>query len=124
MTKPKDTKIDDGHVVLHKRQAFQIGARESVIDWLANLKDRRARAKLIDRIARLADGNKGDWKSIRESGGVCELRIDAYRVYYIQQGNRLMILLLGGDKSTQKRDIAKAKLLALESKQYGKDRTL
>lgn len=98
-------------------------ARESVIGWLAKLKDRRARAKITDRLARLADGNKGDWKSIREGGGLHELRVDAYRVYFIQLGSRVIILILGGDKSTQKRDIPKAKLLAMEIKQDGKDRS-
>lgn len=123
MTKPPLNPIDPNHSVLYTGQAFQVMARESVIGWLTNLKDRRARAKITDRLARLADGNKGDWKAIRDGGGLHELRIDAYRVYYIQQGSRLILLLLGGDKSTQKRDIPKAKLLAMEIKQDGKDRS-
>ena len=81
------------------------------------MKDARGRAKLIDRFDRLSDGNKGDWKPV--GGGVFELRSDAYRVYFVQQGGRLIILLLGGDKSSQKRDIPQAKRMAMELKQDG-----
>ena len=83
--------------------------------WLSNLRDRNARARIIQRLDRLKAGNAGDTKPIGE--GLSELRIDygpGYRVYYMQQGPIIVILLCGGDKSDQPRDIAKAKELAQE----------
>jgi putative addiction module killer protein len=80
---------------------------------LNGLRDRRARARITARIDRLAAGNPGDVRSI--GVGLSELRIDhgpGYRVYYKQQGQVLIVLLCGGDKGSQKRDIAKAKEFA------------
>ena len=81
--------------------------------WLSALKDMRARAKVLVRVKRLAHGNPGDVEPVGE--GVSELRIDhgpGYRVYFVQRGMRYVLLLAGGDKRTQKRDIARAKRLA------------
>ena len=77
--------------------------------WLRKLKDRRAAARVLIRIDRLAAGNPGDVKPV--GGGISELRIDygpGYRVYYLREGDRLILLLCGGDKSTQSADIAAA----------------
>ncbi len=77
--------------------------------WLDGLKDRRAAARIIIRIERLAQGNPGDVKPV--GSGVSELRIDygpGYRVYLAQKDETVIILLCGGDKTTQQRDIAKA----------------
>lgn len=74
--------------------------------WLDTMADIRARARVLVRIERLAAGNPGDAKPIGE--GISELRIDygpGYRVYFKQRGKTLIILLAGGDKSTQARDI-------------------
>jgi putative addiction module killer protein len=74
--------------------------------WLDKLKDTQARARIRTRIDRVSLGNFGDCKSVGE--GVVELRIDygpGYRVYMGQDGNHLIILLCGGDKSTQDKDI-------------------
>ncbi|MDA5634290.1 MULTISPECIES: type II toxin-antitoxin system RelE/ParE family toxin [Rhizobium/Agrobacterium group] len=82
-------------------------------DWLAGLRDLQARARIARRIYRLADGNPRDVKPVGE--GVSELRIDlgpGYRVYFIRNGDVVIILLCGGDKASQSRDIAKAKKLA------------
>lgn len=82
-------------------------------DWIAALKDRSARARINIRIQRLRSGNPGDIKSVGE--GVSEMRIDhgpGYRVYLTNRGRTIVILLCGGDKSTQRRDIAKAKDMA------------
>ena len=79
--------------------------------WLESLRDRKARAIIRARINRVRLGNLGDCKNIGE--GVRELRISfgsGYRVYYAQQGNTIVILLCGGDKSSQNRDIKQAKL--------------
>jgi len=74
--------------------------------WIDSLQDIRARARILARIERLATGNPGDVKAVGE--GVSEMRIDygpGYRVYYKQHGRSMVILLAGGDKSTQDRDI-------------------
>lgn len=84
-------------------------------DWLEGLKDRHAAVRVMVRIDRLAAGNPGDVKPVGE--GVSELRITygpGYRVYFIQKGDVLIVLLTGGDKSTQDKDISKAKALANE----------
>jgi putative addiction module killer protein len=81
--------------------------------WLDSLRDLHARARVQARIERLAGGNPGDVQPVGE--GVSELRINygpGYRVYYKQRGRELIILLAGGDKSTQARDIQNALRLA------------
>ena len=83
--------------------------------WIDGLKDIAARARIQARIERLAMGNPGDVKPVGE--GVSELRINygpGYRVYFKRKGRKLIILLAGGDKRTQKRDIARALRLAME----------
>jgi putative addiction module killer protein len=82
-------------------------------NWFAELRDRLARARIDIRIRRLSLGNPGDVKHVGE--GVSELRIDygpGYRVYFARQGQTLIVLLAGGDKSTQDRDIKTALQLA------------
>ena len=81
--------------------------------WLDDLRDLRARARIQARIERLAAGNPGDVKPIGE--GVSELRVDygpGYRVYYKKRGRALIILLAGGDKSSQTKDVKVALRLA------------
>lgn len=88
--------------------------------WLRKLNDRRATARILVRIDRLAAGNPGDVRPVGE--GVSELRIDygpGYRVYYVQQGEVVIVLLVGGDKSTQDNDIVQAKRLADEWRRQG-----
>jgi putative addiction module killer protein len=85
--------------------------------WLRKLKDRRAVARVLVRIDRLAAGNPGDVKPV--GSGVSELRINygpGYRVYYLQEGDQLILLLCGGDKSSQARDIKEAHRVAEEWK--------
>jgi putative addiction module killer protein len=88
--------------------------RTSVYDkWLKNLKDTRAKARIYARVRRLAHGNPGDSAPVGD--GLSEMRIfygPGYRVYYKDTGKEIIILLCGGDKSTQQMDIAKAKELA------------
>ncbi len=86
--------------------------------WLRKLKDRRAVARAQVRIDRLAAGNPGDVKPV--GSGVSELRIDygpGYRVYYLQDGDTPILLLCGGDKSSQDRDIGEAQQIASEWKE-------
>ena len=83
------------------------------VQWLDGLSDIRARARVLARIERLASGNPGDVVPVGE--GVSELRIDygpGYRVYFKQFGQILIVLLAGGDKSTQPKDIKTALRLA------------
>ena len=81
--------------------------------WLGSLRDRQAAARIRIRVDRLALGLFGDVKPVGE--GLSELRVDygpGYRVYFVQRGPVLIILLCGGDKTSQANDIGKAKLLA------------
>jgi len=83
--------------------------------WLTKLKDIRARITIARRLERAETGNLGDIKSV--GGSVYEMRIDlgpGYRLYYTMRGNELIILLMGGDKSTQQSDIDKAIEMAKE----------
>ncbi len=83
--------------------------------WLGSLRDGRARTRIQARIDRLEIGNPGDVRPV--GGGVSELRIDygpGYRVYFVGRGEALVILLAGGDKRTQDKDIARAVELARE----------
>ena len=84
--------------------------------WFAGLRDREARARITVRIRRLSLGNPGDVKPV--GSGVSEMRIDygpGYRVYFVRRGETVIILLCGGDKRTQDRDIARAFELAQET---------
>jgi putative addiction module killer protein len=82
-------------------------------DWISALKDRQARGRIQVRIDRLANGNAGSYRNL--SSGVRELKIDygpGYRIYYTDRRGEVIILLAGGDKSSQRRDIETATLLA------------
>lgn len=97
---------------------FELRTTERFDTWLRGLKDLRARARIEVRLDRLALGNAGDAKSVGES--VKELRIDygpGYRVYYLQLGRSIVVLLCGGDKRSQGRDIEAAKALARRLKE-------
>ena len=94
---------------------IEIRQTEAYFHWFDSLHDRQARARINARIRRVSLGNFGDVKPIGE--GVSELRIDfgpGYRVYFVQRGQTLVVLLAGGDKRTQDRDIKKALKLARE----------
>jgi putative addiction module killer protein len=88
---------------------ISIRQTETFRSWLARLRDDRAQARINMRIRRLSLGNAGDAKSV--GAGVWEMRIDygpGYRVYYTQAKENIVLLLLGGDKSTQEKDIRNA----------------
>ncbi len=91
----------------------EVRQTERFVRWLESLRDLRGRAKVLAKIERLFGGNPGDVKPV--GAGVSELRINyglGYRVYYLQKGAELIILLAGGDKSSQAKDIDEALLLA------------
>lgn len=92
---------------------LEIRKTETYAQWIDNLRDLQARARVQVRIERLAAGNPGDVKAVGE--GVSELRIDygpGYRVYFTKRGREVVILLAGGDKTTQAADIKIALRLA------------
>jgi putative addiction module killer protein len=83
--------------------------------WLRNLRDDKAVTRIAARIRRLEQGNPGDAKSL--GSGLLEMRVDygpGYRVYYVRHGTVIFVLLCGGDKRTQQRDIKRAQALAKE----------
>ena len=91
------------------RQYQTVQGRVPVAEWLAGLRDSKARQRVVARLDRLTEGLRGDWKSL--GGGVYELRVDygaGYRVFYGQDGATLILLLCGGTKRTQDSDIEKA----------------
>ncbi len=92
---------------------IEIRKTEIFTKWIDGLRDASARARILVRIERLVEGNPGDVRPVGE--GVSEMRIDygpGYRVYYKKQGSKLVILLAGGDKRSQARDIKNALNLA------------
>ena len=94
---------------------IEIRQTEIYARWFEKLRDRQARARVDARIRRLSLGNPGDIKPVGE--GALELRIDhgpGYRVYFVHRGQSVVILLAGGDKRTQDRDIKIARALAEE----------
>ena len=91
---------------------FDVRQTPAFAAWIDGLKDRRAQEKIAQRIVRIESGLLGDAKFF---DGIGELRIDfgpGYRVYFVQRGRMLVILLCGGDKDSQRRDIKIAKALA------------
>lgn len=94
---------------------IDVRSTATFLDWLSALRNVQARARIAKRIDRLVQGNFGDVKSV--SDGIGELRFDfgpGYRVYFVRRGDVVVILLCGGDKSSQQRDIERARMLARE----------
>ena len=92
---------------------IEIRKTELFANWLDNLHDIKAKARILVRVERLSSGNAGDVKPVGE--GISEMRIDygpGYRVYFVQRGSQLIILLAGGNKSSQSSDIKVAIRLA------------
>lgn len=92
---------------------MRVEQTEEFRDWIDRMTDRMVRARILVRIDRLAHGNPGNHRNLTD--GVSELKIDVgpvYRVYYSLRGTRLLLLLCGGDKSSQARDITTAIRLA------------
>ena len=92
---------------------FIVHQTEQFIEWLDGLRDVKAQVRIAARIRHIEAGSLGDWKPI--AGGVSELRVDygpGYRIYFTRRGRELIILLAGGDKSGQKRDIRRALQIA------------
>lgn len=108
-----DEAFDPSPSVLYKGQRFEVRITETFEGWLDGLRDLRGRARTLNQLRKLGDGNLGNAKSLGE--GIHELRMDfgpGYRAYFINRNDRLILLLCGGDKSSQKRDIALARDMA------------
>ena len=92
--------------------SYELTSTESFNEWLTDLRDRKTRNKVLARLDRITNGNFGDFKTIDRD--LFELRFffgAGLRIYFTIQGNRIVLLLTGGDKSTQSRDIHKAQQL-------------
>lgn len=91
----------------------EVRQTEQFSDWLRHLSDANAAARIVGRIRRMEMGNPGDTKSVGQ--GVLEMRINygpGYRIYYVHRGAQVVILLCGGDKRTQQKDIKQAQEMA------------
>lgn len=98
---------------------IEILTTEDFDEWLRKLKDRAGRLRILERIDRLTHGNPGDVKPVGQ--GVSELRLTygpGYRVYYLHDGETVILLLIGGDKSSQQKDIDMAHELADEWRKH------
>lgn len=98
---------------------FKVEFTDTFTEWLGGQKDKATRVRIAERIRRLSSGLFGQTRAL--GGGLEELKLDfgpGYRVYYARRGNRLVVILCGGDKSTQARDIVKARQLL---EQWGSD---
>jgi putative addiction module killer protein len=94
---------------------FEVRQTQEFREWLHKLRDDRARVKITDRLLRIEGGNFGDVEPVGD--GVAELRVDygpGYRVYFTRRGRVVVIILCGGDKRTQTKDIKRAKRMARE----------
>jgi putative addiction module killer protein len=110
------TTVDTLPCAVYHNTQMQIVQSDTFTAWLDNVKDERAAARIVTRIRRMEIGNAGDVRSVGD--GVSEIRIDygpGYRVYFARRGRTLVILLCGGDKKSQRKDIALAKRMAKEA---------
>lgn len=92
---------------------YDVVKGDRFLRWLTRLRDKRAQAQILVRIDRIEEGNFGDHRSV--GGGVSELRVNVgqgYRIYYTIRQQRVVILLCGGDKASQRRDIRQAQQMA------------
>jgi putative addiction module killer protein len=91
----------------------EVRQTEAFLSWLHRLKDANVVARIVARIRRIEMGNPGDAKGVGQ--GIMEMRVDygpGYRIYYVHRGAQIVILLCGGDKRTQQRDVKRAQRLA------------
>jgi putative addiction module killer protein len=94
---------------------FEVRQTQEFREWLHKLRDDRARVKITERLLRVEGGNFGDVEPVGD--GVSELRVDygpGYRVYFIRRGRVVIVILCGGDKRTQTKDIKRAKRMVRE----------
>ena len=106
-------RFDSFRYVNYSQHMLDVLKSETFDQWLIGLKDRLARIRVLAHVDRLAAGNAGDAKPVGD--GISELRIDqgpGYRVYFMRRGAHIVLLLCGGDKSTQTADIKAAKRIA------------
>ena len=110
-----DDPIDPSTNVLYIGQTFRLWQSRVFAKWLSQLKDRHASGRIHNRLRRIADGHWGDVKAV--GGGVGEIRFDygpGYRVYFCRSGGVVVLLLCAGAKSSQRRDVLRAKQIMSE----------
>ena len=103
------------NVVTYRSRMLNVSQTDEFAEWLVGLRDREARRRILARINRIENGSMGDVEPV--GAGVSEARINygpGYRLYFVQRGLSVLILLCGGDKDSQVRDIKRAKKLASE----------
>ena len=96
-------------------QALTVQQTEEFVDWLDDLKDQRAQLRIAARLRLAEAGNLGDWKAV--DGALSEMRVNVgagYRLYFTRKANVLIVMLAGGDKSSQTRDVTRAKRILKE----------
>lgn len=114
--------LDSTDFVPYKGQVISLEQSAEFTRWLKNLRDRDGRVRILKRLRRLGDGQFGDVKPVGD--GVHELRMffgPGYRAYFMQQGDTVILLLVGGDKDSQAGDIARAKALARKVRDGSED---
>jgi putative addiction module killer protein len=114
--------IDNPETVFYRGQSYRLEQTAEFAEWFEGLRDRTGRARIIKRLVRLANGQFGDVKPVGE--GVSELRMffgPGFRVYFMQRSKVVILLLAGGDKDSQSRDIALAHELARQERDGTKD---
>lgn len=115
--------VDKPNFVSYTGQTFLLEISGGFAEWLKNLRDTTGRARILKRLRRLGDGQFGDVKPVGD--GVHELRMffgSGYRVYFMQRGDTVILLLSGGDKDSQAGDIARAKNLARKVRDGSEDK--
>ena len=103
------------YLIGYTPQVYVLRQTQEFRDWLDGLKDKRIQVRIVARLRQIAFGNLGDWKSV--GGNVSELRLNigpGYRLYFTRRQKVIIIMLAGGDKSSQKRDIPRAQRIARE----------
>lgn len=123
MTEPGN--LDSSTFVLYKGQQFALEQTAEFEDWLTRLRDMQGKVRILKRLRRLADGAFGDCKPVGED--VHELRMffgPGYRAYFMERGTTVILLLAGGDKDSQARDIALAKELARSEQDGTENKTV
>jgi putative addiction module killer protein len=96
-------------------QSLSVQQTQEFVDWLDGLKDQRAQLRIVARLRLAEAGNLGDWKPVE--GALSEMRVNVgagYRLYFTRKANVLIVMLAGGDKSSQARDITRAKRILKE----------
>ena len=115
LSKPEERSRVKSYPTGYNLTMYTVRQTEDFVEWLDGLKDMKAQVRIVARLRQAEAGNLGDWSPVE--GEVSEFRIDygpGYRLYFVRRGRLILVLLNGGDKSTQGRDIRRALKMAAE----------